>query len=200
LKAVVGLGNPGREYVDTPHNAGFAVVDLLASRWDASLRRSWRVRARTGGCMHAGEKVLLVEPQTFMNRSGEAVSWVLRYNKLGAEDLIVVVDDADLPAGRVRIRAKGTSGGHNGLESVIGAVGTRDFVRVRVGIGRGEGKGRGLIGHVLSPLRGEGAELLGRGIETAADAVQCLIENGVDRAMNEFNGSMREGDSDGKPE
>jgi len=200
LKAVVGLGNPGREYRDTPHNAGFSVVELLASRWDASLRRSWRARAKTGGCMFAGEKVLLVEPQTFMNRSGDAVSWVLRYNRLGAEDLIVVVDDADLPTGRIRIRTKGSSGGHNGLESVIGSVGTKDFVRIRVGIGRGERRGSGLIDHVLSPVRGKGAELLGAGIETAADAVQSVIENGVEKAMNEFNGSKSEGDSDGKPE
>ncbi len=199
MKAVVGLGNPGSEYEKTPHNAGFAVVELLAGRWDARLKRSWRIKARTGRGMCSGGKVLLVEPLTFMNRSGQAVSSVMRYNRLGAEDLIVVVDDADLPMGRVRIKARGSSGGHNGLESVIGSLGTKDFVRIRVGIGRGHGKGA-LVDHVLSPLKGQEAEQFGIGVECAADAVQCVIENSVEKAMNEFNGGKPGGDSDGQPE
>jgi PTH1 family peptidyl-tRNA hydrolase len=199
LKTVVGLGNPGKEYEKTPHNAGFAVVELLAERWDAKLKRSWRTRAKTGKGICSGEKVFLVEPLTFMNRSGDAVSSVLRYNRLGAEDLIVVVDDADIPAGRIRVRAQGSSGGHNGLASVIGSVGTKEFVRIRVGIGRGRGKGD-LVDHVLSPLRGQRAEEFGRGVEAAADAVECVIENSVEKAMNEFNGAKPEGDSDGQPE
>lgn len=198
MKAVVGLGNPGKEYEKTPHNAGFAVVELLAERWDSRLKRSWRTRAKTGKGICSGEKVLLVEPLTFMNRSGDAVSSVLRYNRLGAEDLIVVVDDADLPMGRIRVKAQGSSGGHNGLESVLGSIGTREFVRIRVGIGRGKGKGD-LVDHVLSPVRGARTELFSRGVEAAADAVECVIENDVEKAMNEFNGAKPEGDSDGQP-
>lgn len=199
MKVVVGLGNPGKEYQSTPHNAGFAVVEELARRLDATLSRSWRTKARTGKCFHGSEKVLLVEPQTFMNRSGEAVSSVMRYNRLEAEDLVVVVDDADLPVGRVRVRAQGSSGGHRGLESVIGSIGAKDFVRIRVGIGRGSRKG-GLIDYVLSPLKGEDADIFGRGVKTAADAVECVIEDGVEKAMNEFNGAKPEGDSHGESE
>jgi len=199
LKVVVGLGNPGREYSETPHNAGFAAVELLAERSGITLKRSWRTKAKTGKGTCAGSSVMLVEPLTFMNRSGEAVSSVLRYNRLGAEDLIVVVDDADLPMGRIRVRAQGSSGGHNGLESVIGSIGTREFARIRVGIGRGKGRS-GLIDHVLSPLKGENAEAFRVGVQAAADAVECIVENGVERAMNEFNGAKPEGDSNGEPE
>jgi PTH1 family peptidyl-tRNA hydrolase len=199
LKVVVGLGNPGKEYESTPHNAGFAVIDQLAGRMGAKLKRGWRFKARTCKCIHEAEKVLLVEPQTFMNRSGDAVSAVLRYNKIEPEDLIVIFDDADLPAGRVRIRAQGSSGGHRGLTSVIGSVGTKEFVRIRVGIGRGSKKG-GLVDYVLSPLKGEEADVFSRGVQDAADAVECVVVNGVERAMNEFNGLKSEGDSNGESE
>ncbi len=198
MKVVVGLGNPGKEYKSTPHNAGFAVVEELASRLNAKLKRSWRTKAQTGKCIHEGEKILLVEPHTFMNRSGDAVSSVMRYNRLGAEELIVIVDDADLPAGRVRVRAQGSSGGHRGLESIIGSIGTKDFVRIRVGIGRGR-KGK-LVDYVLSPLRGQEAKVFGQGVTIAADAVECVVAGSVEKAMNEFNGAKPEGDSNGESE
>jgi len=193
LKVVVGLGNPGKEYKATPHNAGFAVVEELASRCDVNLKRGWRFRAKTGKCVYGDDKLLLVEPLTFMNRSGDAVSSVMRYNKIDIGDLILVLDDADLPAGRVRVKAQGSSGGHRGLDSVIGSMGTKDFVRIRVGIGRGGRKG-GLVDFVLSPLKGKDADLFEQGVQVAADAVQCLVDNGVERAMNEFNGMKPEGD------
>ncbi len=199
MKVVVGLGNPGKEYKSTPHNAGFAVVEELARRFDAKLKRGWRSNAKTGKCIYAGEKVLLVEPQTFMNRSGDAVSSVMRYNRLEPEALVVVVDDADLPLGRVRIRAQGSSGGHRGLESIIGSIGTKEFARIRVGIGRDKRKGD-LVDYVLSPLRGEGAEMFSQGVGIAADAVERVVEDSVEKAMNEFNGVKPEGDSNGESE
>lgn len=199
MKTVVGLGNPGKEYELTPHNAGFAVIDELAVRLDVKLKRSWRFRARTAKYVNGADRLLLVEPLTFMNRSGEAVSEILRYSRTEATELIVVLDDADLPPGCVRIRARGSSGGHKGLDSIISSLGTGDFTRVRVGIGRGRGKG-GLIDYVLSPVRGEGAELFRAGVRGAADAVQRIVEKGVERAMNEFNGIKPEGDRDGESE
>lgn len=199
MKAVVGLGNPGREYEATPHNAGFAVVEELASRHAATLKKGWRFQARTGKARYGDDALLLVEPLTFMNRSGSAVASVLRYNRIEAGDLVVVTDDADLPAGRVRVRVQGSSGGHRGLESVIESLGTRDFVRVRIGIGRGKKSG-GLVDYVLSPLKGDEAEVFRRGVRLAADAVECVIARGAERAMNEFNGLKPEGEDDGKPE
>jgi PTH1 family peptidyl-tRNA hydrolase len=193
LKLVVGLGNPGKEYKATPHNAGFAVVEDLAGRFDVKLKRGLRFRSKTGKCICGDDKLMLVEPLTFMNRSGDAVSSVMRYNKIATEDLILVLDDADLPAGRVRIRPQGSSGGHRGLDSVIGSLGTKEFVRIRVGIGRGSRRGD-LVDFVLSPLRGKDADLFEQGVKIAADAVQCIVDNGVERAMNEFNGMKPEGD------
>lgn len=197
MKTVVGLGNPGKEYESTPHNAGFAVIDELAGRLDVKLKRSWRFRARTGKGVAGSGNLMLVEPLTFMNRSGEAVAPVLRYSRTEAADLVVVFDDADLPLGTVRVRAQGSSGGHKGLDSIINSLGTKNFVRVRVGIGRGRAKG-GLVDYVLSPIRGAGAELFRAGVRDAADAVECVLEKGVEKAMNEFNGMKPEGDSDGE--
>ena len=186
VKLVVGLGNPGERYAQTPHNAGFMVVDELAARLSCRLRASSRCRAQLGSAETGGQGLILAKPQTYMNASGEAVVAILQYRKIPAEDLLVVVDDADLELGRVRVRLRGSSGGHRGLESIIGALGTGDFARVRVGIGRDSD--RELVDQVLRPLKPGEREPLVRATRMAADAVLCVLERGVAEAMNRFNG------------
>lgn len=191
MKVIAGLGNPGAEYEHTPHNVGFDVVALLAGRLAANWRRSTRFQARLARIDRAGEPWLLVQPQTFMNRSGSSVAPVLRYHGCGPEDLVVVLDDADLPLGRLRIRPGGGSGGHRGLASVIEALGTDAFARVRLGVGRDDAGG-GLVDYVLGSFDAARLVRARKMIETAADAVQCLSETGVAVAMNRFNGSPAE--------
>ena len=143
-KLVVGLGNPGRDYVGTRHNIGFAVLDRLAGKFDCSFRRKWRFSAEVAEAA-AGDagKVVLAKPQTYMNRSGNAVNALLKWSKIESAQLLVVVDDADLPLGQIRLRASGGSGGHNGLRSIIEALGgNEEFARLRVGIGRSAPVGR----------------------------------------------------------
>ena len=187
MKVIAGLGNPGAEYADTPHNVGFEVVERLAGRRHGTWRRSRRFEARLARIECPGGGWLLVQPQTFMNLSGQCVAPVLRYHGCGPGDLVVVLDDADLPAGRLRIRASGSSGGHRGLESVIEALGTPDFARVRLGIGR-DAAADGLVGHVLGRFGPAQRALARRTVEAAADAVELLAERGVDEAMNRYNG------------
>lgn len=191
-KIVVGLGNPGKHYAYTPHNVGFAVIDELASGFSCVLRRSFSFRARIGlvvsakGSCGSEEKLLLVKPQTYMNRSGTAVASVLRYRKLTASDMIVVLDDADLDFGQLRIRARGSSGGHKGLTSVIQAMGSEEFARVRIGIGR-DNNSKGLVEHVLTPFSAAEWQEMKQIIRRAAQAVLCILNSGVETAMNRFN-------------
>ena len=192
MKVIVGLGNPGPEYEETPHNVGFDVVALLAERLAASWRRSTRFQARLARVERGGEPWLLVQPQTFMNLSGTSVAPVLRYHGCGPEDLVVVLDDADLPLGRLRIRPDGGSGGHRGLASVIEALGTEAFARVRLGVGRDPAVEGGLVDHVLGrfdPARGLAARSM---VAAAADAVMCLTETCLAEAMNRYNGWQAE--------
>lgn len=195
MKIVVGLGNPGREYERTLHNVGFAVVDELAGRLACSLRKSLRFEARLGKAVVGEETVWLVQPVTFMNRSGEAVASILRYRPAEIADVIVVVDDADLERGRLRIRAGGGSGGHKGLGSIIDAVGNRDFPRVRLGIGRMAGT---LTEQVLRPLPPEEWPVMDTAVKRAAEAVLCMIESGVETAMNRFNAPAPETEKETK--
>lgn len=186
---MVGLGNPGREYQGTPHNAGFAVVDVLAEQFSVVLRRSLRFRAHTAGIRVGEIPVLLVKPDTFMNLSGRAVSAVLRWQKSAPDDLMVVADDADLPLGRLRVRAGGSSGGQRGLASIIEAIGTDAFTRVRIGIGRGSGD-RDLVSHVLGRPSVEDRKRLGEAATLASEAVLTWLREGTDAAMNAFNGKV----------
>jgi PTH1 family peptidyl-tRNA hydrolase len=133
MKIIVGLGNPGRRYEATPHNLGFQVVDELARRWSLSFREVRQARAEVAEGMLAGKPALLVKPQTFMNLSGESVSVLTRQRELGQDDLLVITDDVALPIGRLRIRPRGSHGGHNGLRSIVERVGHEDFARLRVG-------------------------------------------------------------------
>lgn len=186
MKIIVGLGNPGREYADTPHNIGFAVIDELAGRLSCSIRRSFRFKARIGKGLLGGGPVLLVKPQAYMNLSGAAVGPIMRWHKVTPQDLVVVLDDADLESGRIRVRARGSSGGHKGLASVMEAVGSGDFARIRVGIGTQRGEG-GLVRRVLTPFSPGERRRNARVIRLAADALVCVVESGVDDAMNRFN-------------
>ena len=191
MKIIVGLGNPGKEYENTPHNAGFAVVDEMAERHDCSLRKSIRFKARKGSAVEGFDKIMFVQPQTYMNASGKAVASVLRYYKATLEDLIVVSDDADLDFGRIRIRSSGGNGGHKGLRSIIESVGSDGFVRVRIGVGR-DRNGAVLVDHVLSRFSAEESKVMNDTVVRAADAVSCILRSGVEEAMNGYNGLAAE--------
>jgi PTH1 family peptidyl-tRNA hydrolase len=187
VNVIVGLGNPGRRYERTPHNVGFAAVDVLAEQTGCRIRRSLRYRARSGKTMLAGRPALLVKPETFMNNSGIAVSAALRYFKARRDQLVLVLDDADLPVGRIRIRARGGSGGHRGLASVIEHVGGDDFARVRIGIGRRHAD-ENLVSHVLRTYGTEEWQEIEKVVRCAADAVERIVTSGTEAAMNVFNG------------
>ena len=180
MKVIVGLGNPGKQYVHTPHNVGFEVIERIAVRLECAVKRSLRFQVRAGKTVVNGELVWLVQPQAYMNNSGLALSPLLRAKGAGAPELIVAVDDADLTMGGLRVRAKGGSGGHKGLASIIASLGTEDFARVRIGIGRDPGGG----GLFSVDERRQMDDVIGR----AADAVLCMMESGVEEAMNTFNG------------
>jgi len=190
VKVIVGLGNPGKKYRKTPHNVGFEVIDEISSRVACSLRRSLRVKAMMGRGVFEGEDLLLVKPTAYMNRSGPVVAQVMRRGGIKPQDLVVVLDDADLEFGRLRLRPKGSSGGHRGLGSIVEAVGSSDFVRVRIGIGR-TATGGSLVEHVLSPFSGKERKRMAAVIGTAADAVMSVLESGVGEAMNRFNGPVQ---------
>ena len=181
---IVGLGNPGRDYKQTKHNTGFMVVDELARRWNVSLWQD-KMNAQVAQVQVKGEKVLLVKPQTLMNKSGEAVGPLMRWYKLDETDVYVINDDMDLPVGRLRIRTKGSDGGHNGIKSIL-ANGCTDFIRFRVGIGRPLPH-RDVVDHVLTPFPEELRADFADGIKAAADAIEGCLEMGVSKGMNYFN-------------
>lgn len=187
MKLVVGLGNPGRAYAHTRHNAGWAVLDEFARRRGVRFRRSWRRPVQSAkAALEGAGALLLVKPLTYMNRSGDVLPGLMRPAGLAAKDLIVVTDDINLPLGRLRIRAQGGAGGHNGLKSVIARLGTEQFVRVRVGVGEQE-DGKSLRDHVLERMDSEERRALAAATARAADAVECLLAHGAERAMNQFN-------------
>src|ERR1043165_3226546 len=191
LALIVGLGNPGRQYARTRHNAGFMVVERLANRWRASLAAKQKFHARIGALERDGRKVLLCQPETFMNASGEAVRAVAGFYQLEADRILVVVVDADLPLGEIRLRAGGSSGGHHGLESIEQHLGTRDFPRLRVGIGREESAKREITDYVLSQFNGAETELVEKVLTRACDQIECWVSNGTSQAMNQFNGKIK---------
>jgi peptidyl-tRNA hydrolase, PTH1 family len=190
VKTVIGLGNPGRQYESTPHNIGFLVLGRLAERFSCALRKNARYQASVGRtALEDGSAVLLVQPLTFMNSSGDAVAAVLRYYQGDPQGMVVVVDDADLPMGRMRIRASGGSGGHRGLASVIESCGTDGFARLRIGIGRArESERGGLVDHVLSPFTAAERAWVDRIVAQATEAVIGILRDGAEAAMNRFNG------------
>jgi PTH1 family peptidyl-tRNA hydrolase len=184
-KAVVGLGNPGRRYVGTRHNVGFVVLDLLAEGSRAG-RFQDRFQAEVAEVSSAREKVLLVKPQTFMNLSGRSVRQVLDFYHLTPADVLVVCDDVHLPLGKLRVRARGSAGGHNGLRDIQAHLGTTEYARLRIGVGAaGEGE---LVEHVLSRFRPSEQAVMSDAVEIAAQAVTVWIEQGTQACMNQYNG------------
>ena len=188
LYLIVGLGNPGRSYAHTRHNAGFMVLERLARRWRADWTIEKKFNARLARVERAGHKALLCLPETFMNASGEAVGAMVNFYRLPLTGLLVAVDDADLPLGEVRLRGQGGSGGHHGLESIFQHLGGREFARLRMGIGRRAEAGREITGHVLGQFSSAEAELLEKVLARAADQAECWLRSGLQKAMNEFNG------------
>jgi len=181
---VVGLGNPGSEYAGTRHNVGFEVVDLLADRLGIDVGKK-----KFGGCFGQGEyegkKLILLKPEQYMNRSGQVVATAAGFYKLQASDLLVVTDDMWLEPGMIRMRAKGSSGGHNGLEDIIARLGTTEFARLRVGIGQ---SGRGdSVDYVLGRPDAEDRHLIDEAAGQACEAALCWVREGVEAAMSRFN-------------
>jgi len=186
LRLLVGLGNPGREYAGTRHNMGFRVIDEIAARHGVALSGR-RFHSRTGRGQIGGEDVFLMKPQTFMNASGPAVRAALVAMGLSPAEMLVVVDDLDLPVGRLRLRASGSSAGHRGLASIVEAVGDTGFPRLRLGIGRPV-DGTSVVDWVLDrPSRGELA-ILDRVVAAGADCVEVFLAQGIERAMAVVNG------------
>ena len=181
---VVGLGNPGKEYAQSPHNIGFMVIDRLAEGCGGSVKRK-NSRALTGQVTIADQALLLAKPQTFMNLSGESVEPLLQKNSIGPSGLIVVYDDHDLPWQALRIRPRGSAGGHHGMESVIRSIGTTEFTRVRLGIDFG--RGRAEPEYLLKPLGREQRRQLDDFLDFAAQAVVSIISEGVAMAMTKYN-------------
>ena len=184
---IAGLGNPGAEYAKTRHNAGFSLAEKLAARWKVNWRNERKFDARMARAECNGKRVLLCQPQTFMNASGKAVKAVMSFYQLPPEQLLVVVDDADLPLGEVRLRAGGSSGGHHGLESVEQHLATRAFARLRLGIGRKDGT-REITDYVLDRFDAAEAALMEKVLVRAADQAECWLADGIEMAMNRFNG------------
>lgn len=182
---IVGLGNPSPEYRDTRHNAGFWCLEELAQRTGARLKR-FDPRVDGAETTLTGVPVVLGKPRTFMNQSGQAVGYLLRKYQAEASALIVLVDDMDILPGKLRVRAQGSAGGHNGLKSIVAAIGTTEFIRVRIGVGR-PGTPGAEIDHVLSPLDRADRALVIDAVKRAADAVETILRNGPDAAMNGFN-------------
>lgn len=182
---IIGLGNPGKQYEKTRHNLGFMVIDVLAERTSAQVKRE-ECRALVGNAIIEGEKVELVKPQTFMNLSGEAVACLLKKDSRSIEKMIVVVDDLALPLGKIRIRPKGSAGGHNGLKSIIECLGTENFVRLRIGI-KPEHQITDTRNFVLDRFPQADWEKVEEVLQKSADAICSIISEGVEKAMAKFN-------------
>ena len=183
---IVFLGNPGPRYEMTRHNAGFMAADAMAKEKNVNINKA-RFKALTATCDIGGESVLLMKPQTFMNLSGDAVAQAARFYKIPPEHVIVVSDEISLPIGKLRIRTKGSAGGHNGLKDIIAKLGTDAFPRIRIGVGAPPHPDYDMADWVLSSFKNQDAEDMLAAAARAAQAAQCYITQGADRAMNRFN-------------
>lgn len=187
MSAIIGLGNPGRDYEKTRHNIGFWVIDILAKRWGTRLSQSV-CSSRMAWTRRNGKKIGLIQPQTFMNHSGQAVVCVCEQYQLRPTDCIVVHDDVDIPLGHLRMKRTGGSGGHRGLASIITALGSPDFIRVKVGIGR-PAAGLGTADFVLQPFTQEEEAFILPAAQRAASAVERILADGLEQAMAVWNGA-----------
>jgi PTH1 family peptidyl-tRNA hydrolase len=192
MKLIIGLGNPGRDYVNNRHNVGFKCVDLFAREHGISLtQRGARSKLGTGEV--ANTRIVVAKPQTFMNLSGEAVSALVRRYRISPQDILVIYDDLDLPLGKIRIREKGSSGGHNGLKSIISRLGSQDFPRIRVGIASAEDRNSistlkvDAIEHVLSDFTDAEKTVMREVYPRVAAAIEFILTEGIAAAMNKFN-------------
>ena len=183
---VVGLGNPGAKYENTRHNVGFMTADALAGRNGEPIRRV-KYNALTSEAVIGGQSVLLMKPTTFMNLSGQAVSEAARFYKIPADHVLVISDDVDLPLGKLRIRKSGSAGGHNGLKNIIQLLGTDQFPRLKIGVGGKPHPDYNMADWVLGQFQGEDKKTIDAAVARAADAVECLLADGIDRAMNQYN-------------
>ena len=183
---VAFLGNPGPRYAGTRHNAGFMTADALCKSTNIAINKA-RFQALTAQTELGGEKVLLMKPQTYMNLSGQAVSQAARFYRIPSEHILVVLDEVNLPVGKLRIRVKGSAGGHNGLKNIVALLGTEDFPRIRLGVGAPPHPDYDMMDWVLSTFRNQDAEEMEQAARRAAEAVECYIEKGPDRAMNLYN-------------
>jgi PTH1 family peptidyl-tRNA hydrolase len=189
LYLIAGLGNPGRQYAGTRHNIGFMLVEQLASRWRASWALEKKFSSRLARLDCGQQKIILCQPQTFMNASGDAVAALAGFYQLPPAQMLVVVDDADLPLGQIRLRPEGSSGGHHGLESVERQLATRVYPRLRLGIGRREADGRQITDYVLGRFAGTERETVEEVLSRACQQVECWTSAGIKEAMNLFNGA-----------
>lgn len=186
MYVIVGLGNPGKQYDKTRHNVGFEVIDILAKEYNISVTKI-KHKALIGEGRIGSEKVLLVKPQTYMNLSGETLIDIYKYYKVDMENIIVIYDDIDLDVGKIRVRKKGSGGTHNGMRSIVKCLGSTDFPRVRVGVSKPR-PGQDLADFVLSRFRKEEADNLADGLEKSYRAVDAIIRENIDTAMNKYNG------------
>lgn len=184
---VVGLGNPGPKYAWTRHNMGFLVVDELAERADIPVQRL-KHKALTNTALIGGQAVLLMKPTTYMNLSGESVGQAAQFYKIPPERVLVVSDDVALPQGKLRIRRSGSAGGHNGLKSIIQHLGSDQFPRLRVGVGEKPHPDYDMADWVLGKFTGEDKKKMDQAVERAAEAIECILKDGLDRGMSRFNG------------
>lgn len=189
---IVGLGNPGPEYADTRHNAGFLLLEKLSQRWNVRWRDEKRFQSRLAMVNQAGDRILLCQPQTYMNASGEAIGALCHFYKVPTDRVLVAVDDADLALGTIRLRPGGRSGGHHGLDSIQSHLGGSQFARLRIGIapGRRADSTRQITGFVLGRFARDEQDLLGRVLNRAADQAVSWLNDGVAKAMNDFNGAI----------
>ena len=190
LLLIAGLGNPGPDYAATRHNIGFVLVERLAARWSANWDARKRFNARLARLEREGQKVILCQPQTFMNASGEAVGAVARFYQLPPARTLIVLDDADLALGQIRLRPEGSSGGHHGLESIERQLGTRAYPRLRLGIGRRAGDDREITDYVLGRFSTAELKVMEEVLDRACQQVECWLSAGIQTAMNRFNGAV----------
>ena len=183
---IVGLGNPGQKYEHTRHNMGFLTVDLLAEQLNVKLNKV-KFKSAYNIVRFAGQKCLVMKPQTYMNLSGESVGEAARFYKVPADHVLVISDDVSLPVGKLRIRKSGSAGGHNGLKNIIQHLGTDAFPRIKVGVGMPEHPDHEMIDWVIGKPQGEEAKTLRAALDRAAEAALCIVDEGADRAMNRFN-------------
>ena len=183
---IVGLGNPGMQYEDTRHNAGFMTIDLLAKSLNAEFSKH-KFEAVYTDCKIGDKRILLLKPQTYMNNSGRAVQAASSFYKIPTSKILVIFDDVSLDVGNIRIRRKGSSGGQNGVKDIIEVMGTEEIMRIKVGVGKKPNPQYDLVNWVLGKIPSEQREVFNKSLETAADAAKMIINSGIDKAMNAYS-------------